>query len=137
MTNKLSQFIFDGVGVPRFQKYLNLTSLRHKLIAGNVVNVSTPGYRSQDIDFQAELKKLSKEDSVVKGKMTHAKHIPLGNHPDRLPEVKSMRVKSGSMNSVDIDSEVSKMAQNELLYTVAARIMRGKFEGLRKVINSK
>lgn len=137
MTNKLSQFIFDGVGVPRFQKYLNLTSLRHKLIAGNVVNVSTPGYRSQDINFQAELKKLTQEDSVVKGEMTHARHIPLGHHPDRLPEVNSMRVKRGSMNSVNIDSEVSKMAQNELLYTVAARIMRGKFEGLRKAINSK
>ena len=47
----LSKMIFDKIGVPNFRKYLSLGSFRHKLISGNMANLSTPGYKSEDIDF--------------------------------------------------------------------------------------
>jgi flagellar basal-body rod protein FlgB len=137
MENKLSQFVFDRIGVPDFQKYLDLSSLRHKLISGNVANVSTPGYRSKDIDFQGEFARATSRTNHLAGTVTNANHLPLGQHKDKAPQVDEQKIQGDDMNSVDIDREASNMAQNELLYTVGARLLQRKFDSLRKAITSK
>ena len=137
MESKLSNFLFKATGVDRCQKFLDLASLRHKLISGNVANVSTPGYKSQDIDFKSELAKSSKQTGNLSGSITHQGHIPLGQHPDRLPKINGAKVTHGDLNSVDIDHEVPKMAQNELEFTIGAKLLKMKFEGIRKAIVSR
>lgn len=134
MSIKVSEFLFKGVGVPKFESFLDVSAYRHKLIAGNVANVATPGYRSRDIDFQAEFDKLTGQSSRVTGQRTHPAHIPLGQHKFRDPEVEEARVAPDELNSVDIDTEVSKMARNELEYTIAARLLAKKFQGLSRAI---
>lgn len=136
MDNKLSSFLFEAAGVSRYRRFLDLTSLRHKLVSSNVANVSTPGYRSQDIDFKQELARSAAQTSRLAGTLTDRNHIPLGEHAERMPKVERTRVKDGDLNSVDIDREVPKMAQNELEFTIAARLLQKKFEGLRKAIVS-
>ena len=134
MENRLSSFLFNKVGIDNYRKFLDLTSLRHKLVAGNVANVSTPGYRARDVDFKAELGKITKQSSRLQGVTTHANHIPTGQHEDRPPKIHSVRPRSDELNSVDIDQEVPKMAQNELMFTAGATLLKRKFEGLRKAI---
>ncbi|MDX9858153.1 MAG: flagellar basal body rod protein FlgB [candidate division Zixibacteria bacterium] len=137
MENKLTQMIFSKVGVPQYRNFLNLTSLRHKLISSNVANVSTPGYESQGIDFQKEIQRANGNTSHLVGYTTDAGHLPLGQHPQKSPRVHSTNVEVGEMNSVDIDQEVTRMAENELMFTVAARLLQKKFDGLRKAITSR
>lgn len=137
MENKLTKFMFDQSGFPAYQKFLDLASLRHKLISGNVANVSTPGYRARDINFSQEFAKATKGASQTQIHMTHKNHIPTSNHPGRPAKIESIKPQIDELNSVDIDQEISKMAQNELLYTIGAKLVQRKFEGLRKAINSK
>ncbi|MBU0984865.1 MAG: flagellar basal body rod protein FlgB [candidate division Zixibacteria bacterium] len=137
MSNKLNSFVFEKMGIPQFQRVLDLTSYRHKLVAGNIANVSTPGYESTDIDFKGELSRLSDKSGHLAGHTTHSSHIPLGRHPDRAPKVETQRVSPDELNSVDIDKEVSNMAQNELLYTIGARLLEKKLSGLKNAITSK
>ncbi|MDH3892614.1 MAG: flagellar basal body rod protein FlgB [candidate division Zixibacteria bacterium] len=137
MVNKTASFVFNRVGVPKFEKYLDLASFRHKLVGGNVANVSTPGYRTRDIDFNAEFARLTKETDNLAGLTTNNAHLPLGFHSERPPEPDEVKVSEGEMNSVDIDKEISNLAQNELVFTVAARLLKQKFDGLRKAITSR
>ena len=37
------------------ERYMNLLSARQKLVASNIANADTPGYKTKDIDFRAEL----------------------------------------------------------------------------------
>jgi flagellar basal-body rod protein FlgB len=136
MENKLTSFIFEKVGVNNYQKFMDLASTRHKLVSGNVANVSTPGYKAQDIDFKGELAKIGNKGSHLEGTVTHAGHIPTGNSAERSAKVTRERVAAGDINSVDIDQEVTKMAQNELLFSVGARLLKMKFDGLRNAIKS-
>ena len=136
MDNKLTQFVFDKLGVSTFRKFLDLSSLRHKLISSNVANASTPGFERRDIDFQKEFAKATSSGSGLTGAVTHAGHIPLGQHQARAPEIQQDKVASGDLNSVQIDREVSELAQNELLFTVGAKLLQQKFTGLRTVITS-
>lgn len=137
MENKLTQLIFDKVGIPRYQNLLKLASLRQKLISSNVANVSTPGYESQSIDFDREIKRANENSVHLVGYTTDPGHLPLGDSPVRPPRIHSTKVQGGDMNSVDIDQEVTRMAENELMFTVAARLLQKKFDGIRKAITSK
>src|SRR5437762_1404601 len=40
---------------PVLENLLTLTSKRQQILAGNVANIDTPGYRAKDISFAAEL----------------------------------------------------------------------------------
>ncbi|HUV30174.1 MAG TPA: flagellar basal body rod protein FlgB [Acidobacteriota bacterium] len=133
----LSKLVFDRIGVPANRKFLDLAALRHRFISGNVANASTPGYKARDIDFKTEFARMTSRTSHIAGYRTDQRHIPLGSHQARQPEVQTEPIARGDMNSVDIDREVSNMAQNELLFTVGARLLQKKFEGLRKAITSK
>lgn len=129
--------IFDKIGVPNFRKYLSLGSFRHKLISGNMANLSTPGYKAEDIDFQNEFARLTKRTTHVAGALTDANHIPLGQHEQKAPHIDETRIQDGDVNSVDIDREASNLAQNELLYTIGAQLLQKKFQSLKNAITSK
>lgn len=137
MVNKTADFVFNRIGIPKFEKYLDLSSFRHKLVGGNIANVSTPGYRSRSIDFNAEFARLTKETDNLAGMTTNKAHLPLGFHSEPPPEPDEMKVREGEMNSVDIDKEIADLAMNELVFTVAARLLKMKFDGLRKAISSR
>ena len=137
MISKLQNFLFIKSGVPKLENYLNLTALRHKLKAGNVANVGTPGYKSRAINFEEEFKKLNGNTQKLKGELTNPAHIALGQHKNRPPKVEETAIVKGELNSVDIDIEISDMAQNELLFTIGARLLQSKFDGIRKAITSR
>ena len=136
MAIKLTEFLFERIGVPDFSKFLDLSALRHKLISGNVANASTPGYSRQDIDFFSEFERASGTSSHLAGEATHSDHIPLGNHESRTPDINSEPVEAGEVNSVDIDKEVTTLAQNELLFSVGAKLLQNKLAALRNAITS-
>lgn len=137
MDNKIANFLFTKVGMPKFENFLNLSSLRHKLTSGNIANTSTPGYRSQSIDFNSELTKANENSRRIAGLITNASHIPLGQHINKSPEINETSIIEGDINSVDIDNEIAEMAQNELEFSIAAKLLQKKFQGLRKAITSK
>ena len=137
MDNKIANFLFTKIGMPKFENFLNISSLRHKLTAGNIANASSPGYRSQSIDFTEELNKASDNSRHIAGSITNASHIPLGHNVNKSPEINQASINEGDINSVDIDNEIAEMAQNELEFTIAAKLLQKKFQVLRKAITSK
>jgi len=105
--------------------------------SGNVANVSTPGYRSRSIDFQAEFERMTGAGTKISGEMTHPSHLPLGHHKDGAPEIDETKITEGNINGVDIDHEVAVLAKNELQFTIAARLLQRKFQALKNAITSK
>ena len=42
----------------KLERYMDLLSARQKLVASNIANADTPGYKTKDIDFQSEFRSL-------------------------------------------------------------------------------
>jgi flagellar basal-body rod protein FlgB len=138
MSDLIKKAVFEKSGVPLLQKFLDMASLRHNLIAGNIANISTPQYQSKDIDFHSELKNAVDNRRHVSGNKTHPDHIPLGKHRDRGPEIEIDRSREGNgINNVNADQEVANLAKNQLYYSVGTTLLAKKFEGLRTAIKSK
>ena len=137
MGNVIKPSMWDKVGVTQFSKLLDLAAYRHKLISGNVANVETPDYASRDIDFKEEMDKALGTGITLPMKTTTFKH--LGNTgTDQDIKVKEHGPESDEdFNGVDIDTEVTNLAINQMRYTIGARLLQKKMDFLRKAIQGR
>jgi flagellar basal-body rod protein FlgB len=117
---------------------LDLSSFRHKLIASNVANVTTPGYAAKTIDFDSELRKALRPKQL-QPVVTHPRHIPLKSSKESPPEVQVADDSENTtgINSVDIDREMAELAQNQLVYQLAAKLAGRKFKALKFAIRGR
>lgn len=116
----MSAALFDRVTVG-LARSLSLLSRRHQVLAQNLANVETPGYRARDLEFAEALEAAFRPaDSVWE------------------PVARVVEDRSGIMradgNSVDLDTQMVKLAQNGLAYTALSRLLARKFDELRLAI---
>ena len=55
--------MFDSSTVPVLEQVVNFTQARHGVLAGNIANLDTPGYKTRDIspeEFQSRLREAVK-----------------------------------------------------------------------------
>ncbi len=123
---------------PILEKSLDLRSKRHNLIASNISNMDTPGYKGFDIMVDEEINKMNNRPQKIRLEKTNFMHFPIREievddieYKENGSSAFSMR---GDGNSVNIDNEMTKMAENSLLYSASAQILTKKFAGLKMVI---
>jgi flagellar basal-body rod protein FlgB len=98
----------------QLERYLDLLSARQKLVASNIANADTPGYRTQDIDFQSEFQNA------------------IAGTPNIL-EVSGLPMKNDG-NNVSLDRESRLLAENALRFNVASSLLRSQISSLRAAI---
>jgi flagellar basal-body rod protein FlgB len=136
----LGETLFNQSGIPLLVKSLDASMLRSKAIANNIANVNTPGYRRCEVTFEEELRKAL-DNNKIRGMRTDEKHLKLGGQD--ISSINPMIEKPvdatlpSGVNNVDIDMEMSKLAENQLLYNFSARFLRGKFIKLNSAIQGK
>jgi len=117
--------IFNNKTSNLLKKMLDVTSMRQNVIANNIANVNTPGFRRSDIDFQAQLKSaLDQDDSSAISAVN-----PVEVHPDNTP----IRLDG---NNVDLNSELSLVAKNTIMYKMYAQFSKSRFDKLREAMRS-
>jgi len=107
---------------------------RGELIANNLANVSTPGYKRQDIDFKSALKKEMGSDSSVSLQTTKSNHLPFSRQYTAVQTDQNSRNFRNDGNSVDIDVEMAELAKNSIYYNVMTNRAAGHFSSLNQVI---
>ena len=133
---KIGSGLMDKTG-KLLARALDYRAKRHGVIAGNLANIDTPGYRPKDIDFDDALKEALNEPAI-KLTITHPAHMPVGSGgnlkgPAEFPMHEIPRG-AQSDSQVDLDREMTKMAKNNLLYEAAVRMLSKKFDELKAVI---
>ena len=133
----LDKVIFNKTKVPLLTAVLDVTQLRQRVIADNIANVATKGFRRKEVRFQEYLNSFVGK-AAVEGRMTNERHIPIPKPIDH-PEV--FEPESGTndsgVNNVDIDKEMAALAENHLFFNIGARLLAGSFSGLKKSITGR
>jgi flagellar basal-body rod protein FlgB len=137
MANVIKTSVWEKTGVDKFGKLLDLAAYRHKLIAGNIANATTPDYAARDIDFQDEIDKALGDDKNLTMKATSPKHIGGVGQTRELKVIETAPESEDDLNGVDIDEEITDMAVNQMRYTIGARILQNKMNFLRKAIKGR
>ena len=125
------------------QRSLDASAISHNVIANNIANVDTPGFKRSEVVFNEQLKSAlaARQDAPQQLAMarTDPRHIGL----DGAPSLSSIQPKvvtdvTSSLrndgNNVDIDKEVSLLAQNTVWYQTLAQITQHEFAGILDAI---
>ncbi|MBP1759087.1 MAG: flagellar basal-body rod protein FlgB [Firmicutes bacterium] len=118
------------------EKGLNASSLRQKVLADNVANVDTPGFKRSDVNFQLALNAaLGTRGSELSLKTTVPKHISSGEAENQsIVQTDHSTSMRNDSNNVDIDREMANVAENGLYYNALTKTISSQLGILRMVI---
>jgi flagellar basal-body rod protein FlgB len=115
-------------------KALQVRTDRMEVLAGNLANANTPGYKAKDIDFQKAMKSAqqSRGQNLTR---THDNHIKgstqgIGELQFRTPN----QPDTGDGNTVDVQVERNKFLDNGLRYQAGMEFLNGKIRGIKKAL---
>ncbi len=116
------------------ENMLDLRAKRTEILASNLANADTPGYKAKDIDFKQVLEdKLLSSNAQLR--TTHSGHIGTSDELDdfsllyRTPTQPSL-----DGNTVDTQVENAKFSENTIRYLASLRFLDGKIKGLASAI---
>jgi len=111
--------MLDDNVINPIERYLDLAAKRQELVVSNMANVDTPGYRTHDIDFKAELQRAA-----------------AGLDPDPQPKVFAVPglIERPDGNNVSMDREGLLLGQTQLQFKMGAELLKHEFQDLMDVI---
>ncbi len=119
------------------EKALDAAWLRNEVIAQNIANVDTPGYKRSTVSFEEYLDSASKK-SGFNGNTTNSKHINFGNSNDnaKIKITKDNKNLSTRLdeNNVDVETEMASLAKNDIRYNALVQSISGSYQRIMNVI---
>ena len=99
------------------ERYMDVLSARQKVVASNIANADTPGYKTKDIDFQSEFRSA------------------LGGATPQSFEVAGLPVKNDG-NNVSLDRESRLLTENDMRFNLASNLVRSEVQAIRAALQT-
>ncbi len=121
---------------------LLIRSRRSEILASNIANANTPGYKAKDIDFKSAMSNAMGTGSEFKKESlkmatTDSGHIQMTqNHFSTDIMYRNPHQPSMDGNTVDSGIEKTEFTQNSIHYNAVLRFITGKFQGLTKAVKT-
>jgi flagellar basal-body rod protein FlgB len=136
----LGDLLFKQTDLPAIQNTLDAAMLRTRVIANNIANVNTPGYHRTEVSFEKQLSEAL-DRGRLKGSQTDEHHLKLGRQD--LSGVKPQAYKPvdptlpSGVNNVDIDTEMAKLAETQIMYNYGVKFGQNVFRKLNSAIQGR
>jgi flagellar basal-body rod protein FlgB len=136
----LEKILFNKTGLPLVSRTMDAAMLRSRVIANNIANVTTPGYRRVEVSFEEQLR-TALDRTRLQGAKTDDQHLDMGRK--NLSEVNAEAyhpydpTQPSGVNNVDIDMEMAKLAETQIQYNYAIKLGQGLFKKLNAAIQAK
>jgi flagellar basal-body rod protein FlgB len=136
----LDNVLFNKTNIPTLLKSLDAGMLRSRVIGNNIANVNTPGYQRLEVSFEDELR-TALNKTRLRGTKTSEGHMDIGRKDiSKLnPKVEKpidYSLPSG-VNNVDIDNEMAKLAENQILFNFSSNMIRGAVRKINSAIQAR
>ncbi|MGE0761650.1 MAG: flagellar basal body rod protein FlgB [Bdellovibrionales bacterium] len=117
---------------------LDFRLLRHNVTASNIANAETPGYKAKKVDFEEALNRALDHEGLGKSHTSDNEHFLMGqgaisraradvyDNPD-------INVTNDG-NTVDMERELSTLADNSILYKAALQLINKKMGAMRYAV---
>ena len=132
--------LFSATTIPALGEVLNFAQARHTVLAGNIANVNTPGYRLRDLsptEFQQKLKQ------AITASRTSAEPLSPGlaysepGDPMRQVRASLENIVYHDDTNIDLEKQVAEMTKNHLLHNFALTVMTDQFQLLQTAISER
>lgn len=128
--------LFDAT-MARLERALDLRVARHQVIAANLANEETPGYRAKDLRFREAFAAAQQGTPPTRLAATHGRHLVppgLAGAPGGAAVESAAGETGPDANTVNLERELTKLADNALHYQAVASIVAMRFQQLLAAI---
>ncbi len=130
--------LFNATTIPVLEQVVSFAQDRHQVLAGNVANIDTPGYRTRDLPpelFEQSLKQaLRKRDENQQAGLTGYKRPsdPFAQVRDGVKDL----VRHDESN-VGFESQITEIAKNQMTHNLAMTVLNNQFQLLGAAISER
>ncbi len=118
---------------------LSFRSDRQQVISSNIANINTPNYKTKDLVFESELKKVE-QDRDLKMFTTNSMHLTNFDDIPKINQAKFIQVKGleeqNDGNNVNLDTQMSEMSKNKVIFDALQSSIKKDSRLFRSVIES-
>ena len=114
-------------------KAIGVTQKRNAVIASNISNIDTPKYRPKDINFKEALARTLETDNELKLNRTNSGRMDIEMNPQGIETFEEKGEWNG-YNWINIDKEMTKLTENNLMYREAVETLLRKIALIKEVI---
>jgi flagellar basal-body rod protein FlgB len=139
--------LINTSNVPVLEQVVNFTQARHGVLAGNIANIDTPGYKTRDLspeNFQKSLKEAIDHRHRAAQSPTYAINAQLAGKQaitghDGMDQVRdSMKhILFHDNSDVSIERQVAEISKNQGQHNLALSLMTAQFRLLRAAITER
>ena len=124
--------IMEGT-IKELNRALDVSHLRNRVIAENIANSETPGFKGSAVDFQRAMADASSSADLNMSKTSNMHISPQGNN-EAVKIDKSGNPPRADGNNVDQNMEMTKLSENAIVYNTAAELLNRKLKLLKFAI---
>lgn len=112
-------------------RFLDVNVARHKLISANIANIDTPGYRTRDLDFRAELARAGAGNELGNegASLSYAAYAPVTRPVRGLLE-------RPDGNNVSVERESLLLAETQMKFNLGVQLLKDQFHQISAAITS-
>ncbi|BBA76194.1 MULTISPECIES: flagellar basal body rod protein FlgB [Bacillus] len=123
--------LFSGT-IQNLENALGRADIKQKVLTNNIANIDTPNYKTKKVSFR---NLLDQETSNLEAVKTDYRHVDFTGSGDDYSIVSSSDTSyQQNGNNVDIDKEMTDLAENQINYQALVERMSGKFNSLKTVL---
>ncbi|MCY9203186.1 flagellar basal body rod protein FlgB [Bacillus atrophaeus] len=123
--------LFSGT-IQNLENALGRANIKQKVITNNIANIDTPNYKAKKVSFQNLLNQESSRLESVKTDYRHVDFSDAGSKGSIVANSNTAYQQNG--NNVDVDKEMTDLAENQINYQALVERMSGKFNSLKTVL---
>ncbi|MEH6558606.1 MAG: flagellar basal body rod protein FlgB [Oceanicoccus sp.] len=118
------------------EKALHVRTVRAEVLANNLVNADTPGFKARDIDFKSALNSQMASQSASNGVVaTNSRHIGASSQSFQAELLYRTPLQpSLDGNTVEEQVEMSRFSKNMMDFQASFQLLNSKFKGLQNAI---
>lgn len=136
------QSLIESTTIPVLEQSVQFAQARHTVLAGNIANLDTPGYRTRDLpveEFQTRLKEALAARRQPAAVRSPGGSGPIGGSQRPLAEVAEncRTMLRHDDNNTGIEHQVSEMVKNQMQHNLALTIMTDQFQLLQTAISER
>lgn len=124
-------------GTHLYERALDVRSAIHETIASNMANEETPGYKARHLPFPETFAAVLRGEGPLSQSATRSGHLGGRSSDDNIFH-HTIKQDSGAGidgNTVNLEKEMTVMAENTLLYMAVSQFLDGRFEGWKNAIS--
>lgn len=133
--------LLNGATFQKLQGAVEAANTRQQVITNNIANNDTPYFKRSEVSFESLLQQEMNGDTpVLKGIRTDSRHIaigPVSTVPTPVISQDDSTIMNNNLNNVDIDQEMSLLADNQLRYNSYISLMNEKIKMMRTAVEGR